>query len=252
VQNQGGAGLDGYAISPLNSLAGPTLLGGMSTSPSPKAPLRLVMFDFDGTLADSIPLVVAAFQRMHERLGLPVPTEGEVRGMFGPSEDGILQRHLPDRWEEALLVYLAEYEAAHDAMLPALFEGVPELLAELHEAQVGVALITGKGPGTSAISLARLDLLGEFDYVRMGEPEGCRKQQHIAEVMAEAGVAPNECAYIGDAPGDMRATLACGVVAVGAAWAATANPDELREAGAQHLFTTWNEFCAWLHGAVQS
>ena len=208
------------------------------------------MFDFDGTLADSIPLVVAAFQRMHERLELPVPSPEEVRAMFGPSEDGILKKLMPEQWKQALLVYLEEYESSHEKMLPAPFEGVRELLARLHDAQVAVALITGKGPGTGAISLARLDLLGEFDFVRMGEPEGCAKHLHIAEVLEEAGVAASQAVYVGDAPGDMKAARGCGVMAIGAAWVPTADVDELREAGADMVFTAWADFARWIGASL--
>ena len=224
--------------------------GGMTNSFSPHPALRLVMFDFDGTLADSIPLVVAAFQAMHERLELPVPSASEVIAMFGPSENGILQKLMPEQWKQALLIYLEEYESSHEKMLPAPFEGVREMLARLHDAEVAVALITGKGPGTGAISLARLDLLGEFDFVRMGEPDGCRKKDHITAVLAEAGVAPGESAYVGDAPGDMKAASACGVMAIGAAWAPTANAQELRDAGADLVFTAWDDFATWIEASL--
>ena len=212
--------------------------------------IKLVIFDFDGTLADSIPLIVHAFQRTCRTMGHPVPTTDEVRAAFGPCEEGIFQRLMPDRWHEAMRAFLREYEQAHVQLLPTPFDGVRDMLAGLRERGVATALVTGKGPSTAAVSLARLDLLDEFDHLRTGSPEGDIKHELIPEVAREAGLAPAQCAYVGDAGGDMRAARQSGALAVGAAWSPTARPEELRAAGADIVFSRFEDFVHWLDAAV--
>lgn len=212
--------------------------------------IKLVIFDFDGTLADSIPLIVHAFQHTCRTMGHPVPTADEIRATFGPCEEGIFQRILPDRWHEATMAFLCEYEQAHDQLLPAPFDGVHDMLARLRDRGVATALITGKGPGTAAVSLARLELMGGFDHLRTGSPEGDIKHELIPEVAREAGLEPAQCAYVGDAGGDMRAARQSGALAVGAAWSPTARPGELEEGGADVIFHRFDDFLGWLDEAT--
>ena len=60
------------------------------------ARLPAVLFDLDGTLADSLPLSIAGFQ--HAASTVAGVTDDEVRARFGPSEEGMFRRAIPDRW----------------------------------------------------------------------------------------------------------------------------------------------------------
>ena len=69
-----------------------------------------IIFDFDGTLADTIPLCCAAFREVAQRrLGRDY-SDAEIVAMFGPSEVGIFQEVAGDRWEVCLEDFLAIYE----------------------------------------------------------------------------------------------------------------------------------------------
>src|SRR5262249_40149596 len=72
--------------------------------------LEAVMFDQDGTLVDTLPVCYVAFRRALERAGAAPMTDGEIHAMFGPSEEGMFQRVLPDDWQRALPAYFEEYE----------------------------------------------------------------------------------------------------------------------------------------------
>ena len=66
------------------------------------------IFDLDGTLADTLPACYAAFRAACEGLGGPAYTNEQIRALFGPSEEGMLQRAMPERWQEGLTLLLAE------------------------------------------------------------------------------------------------------------------------------------------------
>jgi phosphoglycolate phosphatase/pyrophosphatase PpaX len=200
--------------------------------------LEAAIFDFDGTLADTIPLCAAAFQEAAAQVGDIHLTVPQITAMFGPNEVGILQRVLGSRWEAGLEVFLREYDRRHPEICTALFPGVHEMLADLRECGVRLGLITGKGPLSAAISFRHVGIEGAFDFVKAGKPEGCVKDRHIREALAEHGIAAPHAAYVGDTAGDIAASRAAGVVAVAAAWAGTADRPALEDAHPDHIFTT--------------
>jgi pyrophosphatase PpaX len=203
------------------------------------------IFDFDGTLADTLPACYAAFRAACDKLGGPRYTDAEIRALFGPSEEGMVQRAMPDCWRDALAVLLDEYRH-HLAFCPRVFPPVASALEELRRWRVPLALVTGKGPQTTAMSLSHFGLDGTFDHVETGSPAGVVKAAAIARVVAAWGVAPAEVIYVGDAAADMQAAEQAGVLGVAAAWAPSAIEAELAAARPHALFTDAGDFQAWL------
>lgn len=201
---------------------------------------KAVMIDFDGTLADTLPLCYEAFIRAGKDVaGKAIPRE-DVAACFGPSEEGMMRRLLPDYWEEGLSAYLSYYRELHD-MCPEPFAGARELLELLRRHRVPLALITGKGSVSAAISLERYGLARCFDWIATGNAEGSQKDKHMREFTAAQGIAPEDAVYIGDSVADIRESRKAGVDVFAAGWAATAKPAELEAEGPDRLFTDIND-----------
>lgn len=129
--------------------------------------LRGMIFDLDGTLGDTIPVCIQAFQRtFHHYLGHLVPAQ-DIIAMFGPSEEGMLQRQLPQTWPQALDMYLEEYARAH-ATCREPFPGLLPLLTTLQGRGVRLGIVTGKGPRSASISAHMLGLDVFFDGIEAG------------------------------------------------------------------------------------
>jgi phosphoglycolate phosphatase-like HAD superfamily hydrolase len=207
------------------------------------------IFDLDGTLADTLPACYAAFRAACARLGGPVYTDAQIRGLFGPSEEGMVQRAMPDRWEAALDVLLEEYRR-HLALCPRVFPSIASALDRLRRHRVPLALVTGKGPRTTTMSLTHFGLDDTFDAVETGSPQGVVKAAAIARVVAAWGVAAREVVYVGDAVADMHAAIEAGVLPVAAAWAPSAIESELAATQPYVLFRDAGEFEAWLVGTL--
>jgi len=188
-----------------------------------------------------------AFRRAVERVGGRHFADDEIRALFGPSEEGMLQRAMPARWQEGLAVLLEEYER-HLPLCPQFFPSVTAALDALREQGIPLALVTGKGPHTTAMSLKHFALDQVFDVVETGSPQGVVKAAAIARVVDRWRLPAADIIYVGDAVADMLAAREAGVVAVGAAWAPTAIPRELESAGADRLFTSAEDFRAWVLG----
>ena len=73
---------------------------------APPARLRALIFDFDGTLADTLPICVGAFQgALRQHTGRRMSAT-EVTALFGPNEEGMLSEILPDAFEPAMATFL--------------------------------------------------------------------------------------------------------------------------------------------------
>lgn len=203
------------------------------------------IFDLDGTLADTLPACYAAFRAACEGLEGPTYTNEEIRGLFGPSEEGMLQRAMPERWQEGLTILLAEYQR-HLNLCSGLFPSVTTSLQLLQERRTPLALVTGKGPFTTKMSLTHFGLDGVFDPVEVGSPQGVVKAAAIARVVEHWGVAARDVIYVGDAVADMEAARQAGVRPIAAAWAPGAIAAELAATKPHALFTDASHFRSWL------
>lgn len=197
--------------------------------------IRGILFDLDGTLTDTLPLCHASFIEVFKRFTGRTYTAKEVHALFGPSEEGVIKRVVPDRWEECLAAYLQIYERDH-SRLARIFPGVKSMLDRLRGDGLRLAIVSSKGEGSGSITLRLLGLKGYADAVHWGAPEGGRKPAAIRDVLREWRFTPAEAAYVGDAPSDMRAAHEVGVLPLGAAWSNGTDGERLREGGAAEVF----------------
>lgn len=165
--------------------------------------------------------------------------------MFGPSEEGLIRRVLPDHQEEGLQAFLQAYEDAHD-LCTGPFPGVLDLLQWLKANQIHAAIVSGKGAGSAEISLRRTGLAPYFDTVETGSPDGIIKHKSIGKVLQAWDLPPDRVAYVGDAPADVTSAREAGVVPLAAAWAATAHVKRLQAMHPAALFLSIAELQAWL------
>jgi pyrophosphatase PpaX len=204
-----------------------------------------VIFDLDGTLADTLPVCFAAFRETFQRHLDRTYSDDEIYAMFGPSEEGIMQSLLKDRWQEGHADYLAAYEREHDSC-PAVFPCIDEALDLLRGRGARLAIVTAKGPGSAEISVRRLGLTRHFDVIESGSPQGGIKPERIRRVLARWNLPAERTAYVGDSVYDVQAAREVGALPLAAGWATTANLERLRHAEPCALFETVEQFAAWI------
>ncbi len=137
-----------------------------------------MIFDLDGTLTDTFRACFAAFREALRPITGRTHTDDEIMARFGPSEAGILQRWVPNRGEECLRLYLAAYAREHRRMART-FPGVETALGCLEARGVRLAVITGRGPHSTAISLEQFGLAPYFERVEIGSSDGAIKPRCI-------------------------------------------------------------------------
>src|SRR3954471_3522543 len=115
-------------------------------------PVRAIIFDLDGTLADTFPMIVAAWNHAVSPHTGKTYSEDEVIARFGIPDPQMIRRELPGKaGDEADRAYHAAYEREHAIVTK--FAGVDEMLAELKRRGIKLAVMTGKGIRTAKITL---------------------------------------------------------------------------------------------------
>ena len=133
---------------------------------------QLVIFDLDGTLTDSADGIVSSFRHALGVVGAEVPA-GDLAGrVVGPPMHITLQGmglgHLAD---EAIAAYRADYTSRGWSM-NTLFDGIPQLLRDLREAGVRLAVATSKAEPTARRILDHFGLAGHFDVIAGASVDG--------------------------------------------------------------------------------
>ncbi|MGA0560535.1 HAD family hydrolase [Larkinella sp. VNQ87] len=216
-----------------------------------KKMLKAVIFDFDGTLADTLPLCIKAFRMAIEPHLKRTVSDAEIIATFGPSEEGTIQSLIPDQFTEGLSAYHDYYTMFHPEF-PTLFEGVAEILTLLRENRIRLALVTGKALKSALISLEFYQIKDYFEQIGYGDLTKGHKAKNIQRILAEWTLQPHEAVYVGDAPSDIAACRAAGVPILAAAWAPTAEPDVLRSLEPDALLYSVDELKRWLTDRLEN
>jgi phosphoglycolate phosphatase/pyrophosphatase PpaX len=208
--------------------------------------LKCVIFDMDGTIADTQPLCLAAFQAALLATGGREFSEGEITAVYGPSEGGCLRALVGDRAEEGYKIYLEYYQAHHQRICPAPFPGMRQVFDLVEARGAALALITGKSAASLALDLAVFGLEKRFQIVKTGRPEGADKPADMRAVLSELGLEPGEAVYVGDAPTDITSARAAGLPILAAAWAPGTETDRLRGLEPDGLFFAVEDLAGYL------
>ncbi|HVB11090.1 MAG TPA: HAD-IA family hydrolase [Bacillota bacterium] len=200
--------------------------------------IRAVLFDLDGTLLDTGPLILASFRHA---LGSGLDVERDILPHFGEPLRDTLRRLQPDRVEELVSTYRAFNLEHHDEMVRA-FPGAGAALAALRSAGIARAVVTSKMHATAerGLRVCGLDHLVEavvgLDDVAVVKPDPAP----LLRALDELGCTPAEAAMVGDTPADMGAAVAAGCWAIAVGWS-TFSGERLREAGALHVLGSFAE-----------
>ncbi len=216
-------------------------------------PFRLIVFDFDGTLVDSLQFIVTAMTRAFEDQGLPAPAPEAVRRIVGLRLEAAAARLLPDPQDmDTAERIVGSYRAAfHDMRArnevdEPLYPGVRETLALLNRPGVCLGIATGKGRCGLVSSLERQKLSGLFVTLQTADDgPGKPHPEILNRAMSEVGAEPEETVVIGDTSYDMEMAANAGVRALGVAWGYH-GAEELRASGAAHVVESFPDLPASL------
>ncbi len=179
---------------------------------------RLVIFDWDGTLADSTGRIVTAFQRSLEQLSHPPLADETIRGIIGLSLANAIAELLPDAdsgFHEALATeYHRQYFAIEEPV--ALYAAAEDLLRDLNEAGCLVAIATGKSRRGLDRALAQTGAGDYFHCTWTAEESQSKPHPAMIEAILDyTGSRPAEAWMVGDTDFDLLMARHAGTRAIG-------------------------------------
>jgi len=185
--------------------------------------MRLLAFDLDGTLTDSVPDIAAAVNRTLAARGFAPLSEPDIAAMVGDGLLPLIQRAfaavgaVPDK--EAAGEYLADYES-QVAVDTRLYPGVPEALDQLRADGWTLAVCTNKPERAARLLLEALGVADKFAAIGGGDSFAAHKPDplHLLSTIKAAGGSTGRALMVGDHHNDVRAATGCGVRAIFAGW----------------------------------
>lgn len=205
----------------------------------PRRP-RGVIFDLDGTLADSLEDIASAMNRTLEAHGLPVHPVPAYRTFVGEGVRKLVERALPPGTEELRESFVQAYQADYaEHLLDAtrLFPGIPEVLDGLQQAGVPMGVLSNKPEVPTRRLVEALCSRWEFRAV-VGERPGVPRKPDPTSALALAdalSAPPDSVAFVGDTRVDVLTALAASMRPVGVLWGF--RPQEVLASGAEAAST---------------
>lgn len=194
----------------------------MSANMSDPHRCRAIVFDLDGTLADTFPLIVAAWNAAISPYTGITYSDADVISRFGIPDPQMIRRELAGdaaAGERAVEIYHEHYQRRHREFVKP-FDGVTEMLDALRRRAIPLGLMTGKGRRTATITIDALGWTEVFLSAITGD-DVKEQKPHPSGPLAVAralDVAASDCAFVGDSPADIGAGQAAGMITVAAGW----------------------------------
>ena len=216
--------------------------------------VRLAVFDCDGTLVDGQAAVCCAMAAAFADCGLVAPPSHLVRRIVGLSLPVAIRNLAPGEAPQTHDQVVAAYKQAffrartEGRVAEPLYDGIRELLGELHAGGWALGVATGKSDRGLTGCLTSHAILDLFVTLQTADRHPSKPHPSMLEAaMAEAAALPSETAMIGDTAYDIEMARAAGCRAIGVAWGYHA-PEELLAAGAEAVAQTAAELREMLDG----
>lgn len=186
---------------------------------------KLVIFDLDGTLLDTLADLAESTNEALSLNGFPRHAIGEYKFFVGNGINKLFERALPEgakteaNIQRVRKAFLAHYDV-HNTDLSRPYPGIPALLEELQNAGVRLAVASNKYQAATCKLIAHFFPAIRFAAV-LGQREGVPAKPDpaiVREILTLTGVEPADTLYVGDSGVDMQTALQGGVTACGVTW----------------------------------
>ena len=219
----------------------------------------LVLFDFDGTLADSAPDLADAANRQRLRRNLPPLPYDQLRPAASQGARGLLRVALGMTPEDP------EFAATRDQFLKdyaqdmysqtRLFPGIAELIVDIENHGMAWGIVTNKVAYLAEPLIASLPISPAVVVCGDTTPHAKPHPEPLLHAARQVGYAPGNCIYIGDDLRDIQAGKAAGMPTIAAAWGYCGEADPVQTWNADHICEqpadTWGAIQALLPAATR-
>lgn len=216
------------------------------------AGVRTVLFDLDGTLADTAPDLAHALNRVRLEEGRPALALEAVRPVVSLGGRALIELGFGltpgDRDFDRIRARFLDHYREHLAVHTRLFPGMPEVLDNLEARGVTWGIVTNKASWLTAPLITQLGLLERTACVVSGDTTAHRKPhpEPLLHACAQARSPPEACVYVGDSRHDAAAARGAGMPMLVALFGYIPTGDEPAEWGADGTIETPTGLLGWL------
>ena len=186
---------------------------------------KIVIFDLDGTILNTIADLATATNQALQHFGYPTHSIEAYRFFVGNGINKLFERALPEpeRTEANVLRIRSQfipYYNVHNADLSTPYPGIPELLGTLQEKKIHVAVASNKYQSATEKLINHYFPSIHFDAV-LGQREGIPIKPDptiVNDILQATGFTPSEVLFVGDSGVDMQTALHAGVDGLGVSW----------------------------------
>lgn len=211
-------------------------------------PPAALLFDLDGTLVDSIELILNSGRFAFEDYAGQAPTDEEWRALIGRPLVDSFREFVPHEPEvQRLIGRYREYQLEHHDRLVRAYDGIVQVIRDFAAAGHPMALVTSKSDWLARRALVHVGL-DEAIPVLVGCDSCTKHKPHpepVERALALLRAEPGDAIFVGDSPHDVESGRAAGVYTIGVTWGAFAR-EQMARSGADLVL---NEVDA-LPGAV--
>ncbi len=216
---------------------------------------KLLIFDWDGTLVDSIGRIVDSMRAASDACGLPQLSDARIKGIIGlglPEAVASLYPGLDDaRCIERFRHHYSEHYIALESQPSPLFSGVAEALEDFRAAGYLLAVATGKSRAGLDRVLRGRDWQDFFDITRCADETASKPEPLMLEqIMAHCAVEPAHSLMVGDSIFDLQMARNAGVDSVAVGYGAQ-SLDELHRHGPRLAINDFSQLRIWLESPVR-
>ena len=198
---------------------------------------RYVLFDFDGTVFDTLEGITKSVRYAINKVGMDAPLS-ELKCFAGPPLLEMFEERFgftPEKAAQAVRDFRERYVPV-GVYESRVFPGVKELLRELRAAGIVTGIATSKPQHLAEELLGREEMIGLFDVISGSAPDvrNESKQQVTQRAMGFLGAAPEETVLVGDTKYDVAGAHKCGIKCIGVGYGYAAE-GELEAAGVDYI-----------------
>lgn len=181
--------------------------------------VSLVVFDWDGTVMDSIGRIVSSMQAAAQKSELLVPSAFAVKQIIGLSLDPAFNALFPginDEKRQQLFEHYRDHYVLHDTTPTPLFDGVEQVLKQLKEQNILLAVATGKARKGLVRMFAETGLAHYFDTSRCAdEAQSKPHPDMLQQILQELEIKVEHAVMVGDTSHDMKMAQAIAMPRIG-------------------------------------
>lgn len=209
--------------------------------------LKAVLFDLDGTLVNSLPLILESFRAALKQMNLSRSDEEIIKTIGLPLRD-ICTRFAGNRGEELFDRYIEYQNTIHDSYLKE-YQGTTDMLINLKKNGYRLGIVTSKRRvmAKRGIKLTGFDKIVEVLVALEDAPRAKPEAEPVLKALEALNATPGQAVYVGDSPFDIRCGKKAGVQTVGVTWGISPQAD-LEKENPNAIIDNWQQLLAFLAG----